>query len=114
MRVLLTLVVAACVGGAGHAGEPKKDAGPIELKIVAKKDSYKWDGGGMTPMKFKKHLEELAEKMKKDGFGVKPPPAPTVDLVLQVVNTGKEEVTVFVGGDPNVYKFELKGPGTFA
>src|SRR5262249_30705320 len=41
----------------------------------------------------------------------KVPPAPAVDLVVKVVNTSKDDVTVYVGGDPNLMTFELKGPG---
>ena len=33
----------------------------------------------------------------------------TVDLVLQLTNTSKEEVTISVGGTANVYTFELSG-----
>src|SRR5207237_179878 len=32
-----------------------------------------------------------------------------VDFVLQVTNTSKKEVTIYVGGDSNVYTFELTG-----
>ncbi len=38
------------------------------------------------------------------------PPKPlAVDLVLQLENTSKEAVTVHLGGDPNIHKFELTG-----
>jgi hypothetical protein len=99
------LALALCTPA--HA-EDKKAEGPVTLKLVAKKNKYKFDGGGKTPAEYKKELEELAGKAKK-GERVSPPKPPAVDLVLEVTNTSKEEVTVHVGGDPNVYTFELTG-----
>jgi hypothetical protein len=93
-----------------RAEEKAKGAGPLELKVVAKKDTYAWDAGGKTPKEFKKLLDDLAEAIKQ-GKDVKLPEPPAVDLVLQVVNTGKEEVTAYVAGDTNVFTLELKGPG---
>ncbi len=81
---------------------------PVTLKIVAKSDKYKFDGGGKTAAEYKKQLEELAAKEKKGEFA-RPPMPPTVDLVLQITNTSKEEVTVYVGGDSNVFTFHLTG-----
>jgi len=117
-NLLLSSVALGVMSGAVAGDEPKgKDepkAGPLVLKIVAKKTTYAWDGGGKTPAEFKKHLEEVAAAIKagKDP-NVKWPPAPPVELTLQITNTGKEDVTVYVGGDPNVFTLELKGPGVF-
>src|SRR5262249_7869670 len=63
---------------------------------------------GKTPAEYKKELEELAAKAKK-GELVRPPKPPAVDLVLEITNTSKEEVTIYVGGDANIYTFELTG-----
>jgi hypothetical protein len=94
--------------------DDKKPAGPIALTIVAKTDKYKFDGGGKTPADFKKHLEDIAKKQEKGGL-VTPPKPPAVDLVLVLTNTSKEDVTIYVGGDANVYTFELTGgAGTVA
>jgi hypothetical protein len=108
---LLTLTASA-VGAEG--GQVAKD-GVVELKLVAKKDRYVWDGGGLTPADFRKQLDKLAEDQKnKQGFGAKVPPAPTVDLLLQISNTSKEDVTVYLGGTANVFTFDLKGPAAVA
>ena len=40
---------------------------------------------------------------------VSPPTPLKVDLVLQVENTSKEAVTVYLGGDSTAYTFELTG-----
>jgi hypothetical protein len=112
-RVALFLSAALLLGWCGAAGaDEKKEDGPLALKLVAKKDVYAWDAGGKTPKEFKKELEDIAEALKKNPRPpVKLPNPPAVDLMLQVVNNGKEDVTVYVGGDPNVYTLELKGPG---
>src|SRR5262249_21338074 len=89
------------------SADEKKPEGPVTLKIVAKTDKYKFDGGGKTPAEYKKHLEELA-KDKKGGLRAAPKP-PAVDLVLELTKTSKEEVTIYVAGDANVYTFELTG-----
>jgi hypothetical protein len=101
--------LAALFAVAGTATAQDKDkAGPIKLTVVSKKDKYTFDGGGKTPAEYKKHMEDLAAKSKK-GELLEAPRPPAVDLVLQLTNTSKEEVTVYVGGDPNVYNFELTG-----
>lgn len=106
-RVLLAL--AALFGFAvSAAAEDKKPEGPLVLKITAKTDKYKFDGGGKTPKEYKKELEDLEAKSKK-GELIRAPKPPAVDLVLEIVNTSKEEVTVYVGGDPNIFTFELTG-----
>jgi hypothetical protein len=88
--------------------EDKKPDGPITLKLVAKKDKYKLEAAGQTAEAYKKHLEDLAKKIAK-GEPVPAPAPPAVDLVLVLTNTSKEDVTIYVGGDPNIYTFELTG-----
>jgi hypothetical protein len=88
--------------------EDKKPDGPLVLKLIAKTDKYKFDGDGKKPADYKTALEEIAKKIEK-GDPVTAPKALAVDFLLQVTNTSKEEVTIYVGGDPNVYTFELTG-----
>jgi hypothetical protein len=109
------LAVAALIGfGATASAEDKKPDGPIALKLVAKKDKYKFDGGGKAPADYKKELDGLAKKAK-DGELIQPPAPPVVDLVLVLTNTSKEDVTIYVGGDANVFTFDLTGgDGTVA
>ena len=103
------LAVAAMLGfGATVSAEDKKPAGPVTLKLVAKTDKYKFDGGGKTPAEFKKQLEDVAAQQKAGKLAT-PPKPPAVDLVLKLTNTSDKEVTIYVGGDPNVYTFELTG-----
>lgn len=85
------------------------DDAPIVLKLVAKKDKYAWDRD-RSPKEFAAAIEE-ANKLAKDGKLANFPRPSTVDLVLQLTNTSKKAVTVNIEGDPNVYTFELKGPG---
>jgi hypothetical protein len=88
--------------------DDKKPAGPIVLKVVSKKNKYVFDGGGKSPKEYKEELEGIAKKLEK-GQRATPPKPIAVDLVLQLENTSKEAVTVHLGGDPNVYTFELTG-----
>jgi hypothetical protein len=107
--------LAAVFASAGLApAEDKDKAGPVKLTVISKKDKYAFVGGGKTPAEYKKHMEDLAAKAQK-GELLEAPRPPAVDLVLQLTNTSKEDVTVYVGGDPNVYTLELTGgTGTVA
>ena len=108
----LALLALAAPARTADPKEPaRKDAGPLELRLTAKKDTVSIDLGGKTPKEYYKALADLAEQINKGGFGARPPRAPEVDLTLSVVNRSKEEMTIHVGGDPNVYVFEVKGPG---
>lgn len=105
MKWFLLATVALFFFATTAAAEEKS---PVTLKLVAKTDKYKFDGGGKTADEYKKELEDLAKKSAA-GELVRAPKPPAVDLVLQITNTSKEEVTIYVGGDPNVYTFELTG-----
>ncbi len=108
MKLLVLAVLALFVFATSASAQDKKKPGPIQLKIVAKTDKYKFDGGGKTADEYKQTLETTAKKLEK-GERATPPKPLTVDLVLQITNTSKEEMTIYVGGDPNVYTFELTG-----
>jgi hypothetical protein len=105
MRLHLTALAALAFAAALtlNAAAQDKDA-PVTLKLVAKETKIPWNVGGLSPADLKKQLED--EKAS--------PPAPAVDLVLQITNPGKEDVTIYMGGTANVYTFELKGPGAVA
>jgi hypothetical protein len=117
MRVwtLVGATVALLAAGSAPAQEKKdgqKPAGPLVLKVVSKKDQYVFAGGGRTPKEYKAYLEDLAKKQKDDtGFPpqVLPPHPLRVDLMLEIANTSKEQITVHLGGDANEYTFELTG-----
>lgn len=110
MRIWLLVagVVGLCVAGGTAAAQDKKPAQPVTLKLVSKKDKYVFDGGGMTPREYKADLEALVKNLEK-GERVRPPKPVPVDIALRLENTSKEPVTVYVGGDTNVHKFELTG-----
>ena len=102
-------VVAALVGGSLSASADEK--GPLELKIIAKKDAYTLDTGGKTSKEYHKMLEDIAAAIKKGGLAPQPPRPAMIDLVLQVTNTSKGDVTINVEGDTNVVTLDVKGPG---
>ncbi|QJX00806.1 hypothetical protein [Frigoriglobus tundricola] len=102
--LVLTVFAHAPTGSA----EDRAPESPVTLKLVAKTDTYAFDGSGKTTAEYKAALEETARTLEK-GERANPPKPLTVDLVLQFTNTSKEEVTIHVRGDANVYTFELKG-----
>ncbi|MFO0863436.1 MAG: hypothetical protein U0744_02035 [Gemmataceae bacterium] len=96
-----SLMVASCMtAGLAHAQDAK-----LELKIVGVAEKYVLDRGGKSKEEYEKSL-----KVASKGLG-KGTPAPNVGLKLQIVNTGKDAVGVFLGGDPNVVTLKLEGPG---
>lgn len=104
LTVLLTPFTAA-------AQEPKEGTKPmlgLSLEVVLKKDSYVFDSGGKTPAEYKRLLEEVANRLSR-GETVTPPQPLQIDLVLRITNTSNQPQTIFVGGDPNIYKFTLDG-----
>jgi hypothetical protein len=111
MRILTVFASLFALAGVASAGEPRREdkpAGPITLSVVSKKDKYVFDGAGKTPKEYKEELEALAKKLEK-GERATPPKPLAVDLALVLKNNTKEDVTVFIGGDTNVYTFELTG-----
>ena len=108
MKLLALAAVALIALALPAAADDKKAESPVTLKVVAKTDTYKFDGGGKTPAEYKKQLESVAAG-QKTGADVSPPKPPAVDLVLQLTNTSDKAVTIYVGGDPNVWTFELTG-----
>ncbi len=105
---VLTLAAPLVFATAVAAEDKKKEPSPVTLTLVAKTEKYAFDGGGQTPDEYKKGLTATAKALDK-GERVAPPKALPVDLVLRLTNTSKEEVTVYVGGDTNIYTFDLSG-----
>lgn len=115
VAIIGILMASTLADGAPALAQDEKPKAAMELRIITKKDAYVLDTGGATRDEYQKSLKRIeAEQKKKAGFDGRLPPAPKVELVLSIVNTGKEDVTVFVGGDPNVFTWTLKGPGVVA
>src|SRR5579871_6725889 len=93
LPVILGLLVAAAGDDSGAAEKPKGKTDPagvaLEAKLAAKKKTYTLDLGGKTSDEFQKELKTA----KKTG---RYPQPPVVDLVLEVKNTGKQDVHVWV------------------
>ncbi len=81
----------------------------LEAKLTGAKESYKFDLGGQSAEEFKKMMDDAAKAPRRPGTRF--PPSPTVDLKLELTNTGKEEVKVRIRGNENKLTGELKGPG---
>jgi hypothetical protein len=114
MNARLILLASAAVFAADKEKEPAKGktdpaGAPLEARLIVKKDTCTLDRGGKTPAEYR------AEAAKK-------PPIVEVDLVLELRNTGKDEIKVWVTGDYRAEKrqgggdyvelvLDLKGPG---
>lgn len=119
MHVFCTLAMAAVLAAglalaaraeAPPAGKPAD--GPLTLILVDRKGEYPV-AGGQDAAELKKKLKAIQEtppQQRRDPL----PPVPSVDWVLKITNTGTRDETVLLGGDPNVWTFEVKGPGVVA
>jgi hypothetical protein len=102
MTLALALLVAAALrADDAEPPDPKmkgKVNGPLTVRLVAKKTTYILDREGKTA--------EAYRRAAKNG-DVAPP---AVDLVLEITNTSKENVTVRVAGAVPALTFKLSGP----
>ncbi len=113
MIYFLLVIVAAvltCATLTAVDDSKERSSGPVVLRVVSKKDKYVFDGSGKTAKEFKAELEDLA-KRQANGERIDPPKRIPVDLVLQLENTSKENVTVYVNGTANIYTLDLTGGG---
>src|SRR6516162_8193894 len=69
--------------------KPKSDpkGAPIQATLTAKKTTFKLDLGGKT-------AEEFNKTIKDEKY----PPAPAVDMVLELKNTSDKDVEVWISG----------------
>lgn len=115
VRGILSVALAVVFGGLAAAQDKKADAKPkaepegtpLELSVTGKTAKYTLDTGGMSAADYKKVVEDAAKAKGK----AKLPPAPAVDLAVEVKNTSDKAVKVWDKGDPVVLTLELKGKG---
>jgi hypothetical protein len=112
-RLGAAAVLAACVLAAGGGADEPKDkdkaktdppGAPVEAVLKVKKATYALDLGGKGGDEFKKLIAA------GDDTGVYPP-APAVDLALELKNTGEKDIRLRVEGTQNVLDLDLQGPG---
>jgi hypothetical protein len=101
---LLVFPLAALAAEDKDKDKPKSDpaGAPVQAILTAKKTTYKLDLGGKTADEFKKMVKEASGKY---------PPAPTVEITLELKNTSDKDVTMWIGGDATKIMLELKGKG---
>jgi hypothetical protein len=80
---------------------------PVEARLESKKTSYTLDLGGKTG-------EEFRTQVKGGETTRAYPPAPQVDLVLHLRNTGDKDVDIKIGGTSTVVTLDLAGPGALS
>lgn len=104
------VLLACCAIPFAAADARAEDKGALQLKVVAKKDSYPW-GRDASPKDLKKTLEDAAAALKNGGDPGDLPKPPAVDLALRITNVGTEDATICVEGTSNIYELTVKGPG---
>jgi hypothetical protein len=82
------------------SGKTDPPGAPLEAVLKAKKAKYTLDLGG-------KSADEIRKQIAAGNY----PEAPAVDLVLEIKNTGREEVKIKIGGTYNIVGLDLKGSG---
>ncbi len=109
------LLAAACLSTglvvAAWADDPKPpDRGktdppgvPMEAVLTSKQASYTLDLGGKT-------ADEVRKRMEAGDY----PPAPTVDLSLELRNIGDKDVLIRMNGTTNVIDLDLQGPAALS
>jgi hypothetical protein len=97
---LFLLPLGTLADDAGGTVEPK--GATIQAVLKANKKTYKLDLGGKTADELRKQLQNAKDPQQY-------PPAPEVDLVLELKNTGDQEMQVWIGGDATRLMLELKG-----
>jgi hypothetical protein len=100
----VTLLLAPLTLRADEKKDEKPADLPVKAKLVAKTSTYKLDLGGKTADEFRTFLKENL------GTG-KLPPAPAVELTLELTNTSDKDVQIWTRGDPVTVTLDLKGPG---
>ena len=86
------------------APKPDPEATPLELKLTGKTTKFPAPADADA-------LKKQVQAAQKAKFGGKLPPAPAVDLTLEIKNTSDKPVTVWTTGDPVVLTLMLKGQG---
>lgn len=85
---------------APKASKPKT-YGPLEVRLVASKNTYEVNLGDQTPKQFRNFLEFT------DGPKPKPP---AIDVVLEIKNTSARPIQFWHVGDPVYIDLKLAGP----
>jgi RNA polymerase sigma factor (sigma-70 family) len=80
-------------------GQTEPAGAPLEVRLVAKKDTYRLDLGA-----------EFRKQLQGKTAGKQLPDAPKVDLALEFGNVGDAEIRFWVGGDYTELQLELDGP----
>jgi hypothetical protein len=106
---ICTALTGLALGLIGHAaaGEPEKSDPSLprglEVRLVAKQTTY-------TNIQDPKALpKEGKDQLKQSDY----PPAPSVDLTLEIRNVSERELHLMVGGREHTLHLELNGPGAF-
>jgi hypothetical protein len=101
MRFSLCVVMCCLAGDSKPADNGKTDppSVPLAALLTSKPASYTLDLGGKT-------AEEVRKQIEAGDY----PPPPTVDLSLEIRNTGDKDLLIRMGGTTTIIDLDLKGP----
>jgi hypothetical protein len=108
--ILLRLLVGVSVVAADSTkpgGKSDPTGVPVQARLESRKTSYTLDLGSMTAEQFRKQVRD------GDTTGAYPP-APSVDLMLSLHNSGEKEVDIRVGGTTTIVMLDVEGPGALS
>jgi hypothetical protein len=83
----------------------------LEARLIARKATYVLNLGGKTEKEFLAQVRRAELDVPAQGSGAKFPPAPAVDLLLELKNPGGNPIPLKIGGDEGTLSLALKGPG---
>jgi hypothetical protein len=110
-RMLAALLCCALtfffVAGRAQSQPAGKRTLPLQMRLIAKQDTYVLDLGGKSPDEFRKILGAINPLRPSNNV----PPGPKVDLVLEITNPSDQDVTIWIGGEETALTFNLEGPG---
>jgi hypothetical protein len=112
---LMLVPFAGCKRRAAARAAAGAEVRPLQLTLHTRADVYALDLGGKTPHEYRDELTALARALVDQGGqfyreGRRLPPAPRVDLELEIHNNTDHDMDLFLGGDDGL-RLELVGPG---
>ena len=104
---------------AATKGHTEPANAPVEMRLIARQSTYGLDLNGLTEAEYSNRIKPQAS-VDKEGqatprlMKMKLPPAPKVDLELEIRNTGKTPLQIWIGGDGTRLDLDLQGPGAIS
>jgi hypothetical protein len=83
----------------------------LEARLIAKRAKYVLDLGDKTDKEFLAQIRQAEQDVAAHWSSAKFPPAPAVDLILELRNPGRNAIPLKIGGDDGSLTLALEGHG---